>query len=128
RMITSPMAGTTVDAVDTEVTLDRRPYTLIDTAGIRKKAKTKQGVEVLSVVMARKTLERADVALLVLDGESGVTDQDEKIGGLIEDAGCGVIIVLNKWDTQEKSKEGFTKKHAAEFIRQKMGFLGYAPI
>ncbi len=128
RMITSPVAGTTVDAVDTDVTLDGRPYVLVDTAGIRKKARTKQGVEVLSVVMARKTLERADIALLVLDGEGGVTDQDEKIGGLIEDAGCCVILVLNKWDLQEKSKEGFTKKHAAEFIRKKMGFLGYAPI
>ena len=72
-------------------------------------------------------MERADLAVLILDGEFGVSDQDEKIGGLIEEAGCSVILVLNKWDTQSRNA-CFSKEAAAERIRQKMGFLKYAPI
>jgi GTP-binding protein len=127
RMITSPVAGTTVDAVDSLVYLNDQPYILIDTAGIRRKNKTEQGIEVLSVVQARKALERADIAILMLDGESGIVDQDEKIGGLIEEIGCSVILMLNKWDTQ-KSNPDFTKDVAAKIIRDSMGFLKYAPI
>jgi GTP-binding protein len=126
RMITSPIAGTTVDAVDSLAELSGKPFVIIDTAGIRRKSKTEQGIEVLSVVQARKTLERADVALLLLDGETGLTDQDEKIGGLIEDAGCGVVLVMNKWDTQRGTD--FTKEQAAERIRGQMAYLKYAPI
>ena len=127
RMIVSPIAGTTVDSVDTPTELDGKPFILIDTAGIRRKSKTEKGIEVLSVVQTRKAIERADVAILLLDGETGITDQDEKIGGLIEEAGCGVILVLNKWDTQERNQE-FTKEHAAERIRKQMAYLKYAPI
>lgn len=127
RMITSPIAGTTVDAVDSQVELSGKPFILVDTAGIRRKSKTEKGVEVLSVVQARKALENADVAILLLDGEKGTTDQDEKIGGLIEEAGCGVILVINKWDTQRKNPK-FTKEMAAEKIRGKMAYLRYAPI
>jgi GTPase len=127
RMITSPIAGTTVDAVDSAVEIDGKPFLFIDTAGIRRKAKTEQGIEVLSVVQTRKSLERADIAILVLDGETGITDQDEKIGGLIEEVGCGVVLVVNKWDTQRKNKE-FTKEIAADQVRSKMAFLRYAPI
>lgn len=127
RMITSPIAGTTTDAVDTAVELNEKPYILIDTAGIRRKNKTEKGVEVLSVVQSRKAIERADVAVLVLDGETGVSDQDEKIGGLIEEAGCSVILLINKWDVQRDNIK-FTKKLAAERIRAKMGYLGYAPM
>jgi GTP-binding protein len=127
RMITSPVAGTTVDAVDSLVYLNDKPYVLIDTAGIRRKNKTEQGIEVLSVVQARKALERADIAILMLDGESGIVDQDEKIGGLIEEIGCSVILMLNKWDTQKSNTE-FTKDDAAKIIRDSMGFLKYAPI
>ncbi len=126
RMIASPIAGTTVDAVDSIVELSGKPYVIVDTAGIRRKSKTEQGIEVLSVVQAKKALERADIAILLLDGEKGLTDQDEKIGGLIEEAGCAVILAMNKWDTQVGSK--FTKEMAAERIRGKMGFLKYAPI
>ncbi|MDR3607681.1 MAG: ribosome biogenesis GTPase Der [Oligoflexia bacterium] len=126
RMITSPIAGTTVDAVDSLASIGGKPFVIIDTAGIRRKSKTEQGIEVLSVVQARKTLERADVALLILDGEKGLTDQDEKIGGLIEDAGCGVVLVLNKWDTQRGTD--FTQEQAAERIRGQMAYLKYAPI
>lgn len=127
RMITSPIAGTTVDAVDSCVELDGKPYLFVDTAGIRRKSKTEQGVEVLSVVQTRKALESADLAILVLDGEQGITDQDEKIGGLIEEIGCSVILLMNKWDTQRRNA-GFTKELAAEKIRGKMAYLNYAPI
>ena len=81
----------------------------------------------LSVVQTRKTLERADLALLVMDGEKGVYDQDEKIAGLIEDAGCSVILVINKWDTQMQN-EGFSQKLAEEEVRKRLRFLGYAPV
>lgn len=127
RMITSPIAGTTVDAVDSSTELGGRPFVFVDTAGIRRKAKTRQGVEVLSVVQARKALERCDVAILLLDGEAGITDQDEKIGGLIEEAGCGVILAINKWDTQRANPK-FTREMAAERVRKAMAYLKYAPI
>jgi GTP-binding protein len=127
RMITSSIAGTTVDAVDSEVEMNGKRFVLVDTAGIRRKSKTEQGIEVLSVVQAKKALERADIAILLLDGERGTTEQDEKIGGLIEEAGCSVILAINKWDTQRKNPK-FTKEMAAERIRGKMAYLKYAPI
>ena len=127
RMITSPIAGTTIDSIDSEVTLNGKPFLLIDTAGIRRKGKTEQGVEVLSVVQSRKALERSDIAILVLDGETGISDQDEKIGGLIEDVGCSVVLAMNKWDVQ-KNNPKFTQSLAAERIRGKMAYLKYAPI
>ncbi len=127
RMITSPIAGTTVDAIDSLADLSGKPYLFVDTAGIRRKSKTEAGIEVLSVVQTRKALEKADVAILVLDGEEGLADQDEKIGGLIEDVGCSVILMMNKWDTQRKNP-GFTQELAAEKIREKMAYLKYAPI
>ncbi len=127
RMITSPIAGTTIDYIDSVVTLNGRSFLFMDTAGIRRKSKTEQGVEVLSIVQTRKALEKSDVALLVLDGETGVSDQDEKIGGLIEEVGCSVILVVNKWDVQKNNRE-FTPELAAERIRAKMAYLKYAPI
>jgi GTP-binding protein len=127
RMITSPIAGTTVDSVDSRAIISGREMVLIDTAGIRRKAKTEEGVEVLSVIQSKKALERANIAVLVLDGETGITDQDEKIGGLIEEAGTSVVIFINKWDTQKKNPE-FTREHAADWVRQEIGFLKYAPI
>ena len=127
RMITSPIAGTTIDAVDSLCELGGKPVVLIDTAGIRRKNKTEQGVEVLSVVQARKALERCDIALLVLDAETGTSDQDEKIGGLIEEVGCSLILVMNKWDTQ-KNKPKFTQDTAAEGIRNDIAYLRFAPI
>ena len=127
RMITSSIAGTTIDSIDTEVEWGGRKFIIVDTAGIRKKSRTEQGVEVLSVVQARKALERADVVLLVLDGETGPVDQDEKISGLIEDSGRAVVLVVNKWDTQRKNDD-FPREEAAERIRKQFRFLGYAPI
>lgn len=134
RMIVSPIAGTTIDSIDSEIEFIRgkdgesaKKIVFIDTAGIRRKNKTEQGVEVLSVVQTRKALERCDVALLMMDGEIGVTDQDEKISGLIEEVGCSVVLVLNKWDTQQ-GKKGFERDVAAEIIRKKMAYLKYAPL
>jgi GTP-binding protein len=127
RSIVSPIAGTTVDAIDTKINWNGKDFLFVDTAGIRRKNKTEQGVEVLSVVQTRKALERASLALLVIDAEKGVYDQDEKIAGMIEDAGCSVIIVLNKWDTQVDNKE-FSQKKAEEQLRSHVRFLGYAPV
>ncbi|MBV9888845.1 MAG: ribosome biogenesis GTPase Der, partial [Acidobacteria bacterium] len=98
RSIVSPIPGTTMDSVDTEVEHDSHFYNFIDTAGIRRKGKTTLVAEKLSVVMARRGLERADVALLVVDGEQGVTQGDAQIANYAEQSGRSVIIVMNKWD------------------------------
>ena len=127
RMITSPVPGTTVDAVDTRIELNGKPYLIVDTAGIRRKSKTEQGIEVLSVVLARKALERSDVALLVIDGVAGVTEQDQKIAHLIEETGSAAVIAVNKWD-QQRGKDGIDMEEAANFIRSQMHHLNYAPI
>lgn len=127
RMITSPIAGTTIDSIDSLISLNEKQFLFIDTAGIRRKDKTEQGVEVLSVVQTKKALEESDIALLLLDGEMGISDQDEKIGGLIEEVGCSVVLVMNKWDTQAKNQK-FTTELAAERVRAKMAYLSYAPI
>jgi GTP-binding protein len=98
RSIVSPVPGTTMDTVDTEVSRDGHLYRFVDTAGIRRKGKTHLVAEKLSVVMARRGLERADVALLVVDAEQGVTQGDATIAGYAEQSGRSVIVVMNKWD------------------------------
>jgi len=98
RSIVSPIPGTTMDNVDTEITRGGRDYRFVDTAGIRRKGKTKLVAEKLSVVMARRGLERCDVALLVVDGEQGVTQGDAQIANYAEQSGRSVVIVINKWD------------------------------
>src|SRR5208283_4298683 len=98
RSIVSPIPGTTMDNVDTEVVRNGRTYRFVDTAGIRRKGKTKLVAEKLSVVMARRGLERADVAILVIDGEQGVTQGDATIASYAEQSGRSIIIVVNKWD------------------------------
>ena len=98
RSIVSPIPGTTMDNVDTEITRGGRNYRFVDTAGIRRKGKTKLVAEKLSVVMARRGLERCDVALLVVDGEQGVTQGDAQIASYAEESGRSVVIVINKWD------------------------------
>jgi GTP-binding protein len=98
RSIVSPIPGTTMDNVDTEFTRGERNYRFVDTAGIRRKGKTKLVAEKLSVVMARRGLERCDVALLVVDGEQGVTQGDAQIANYAEQSGRSVVIVINKWD------------------------------
>jgi len=127
RAIVSPIAGTTVDSIDTKINWNGKDFIFVDTAGIRRKNKTEQGIEVLSVVQTTKALERASLAILMIDAEKGVYDQDEKIAGMIETAGCSVILVLNKWDTQVKNDD-FSQKLAEEQLRKQVRFLGWAPL
>jgi GTP-binding protein len=103
-VIVSPIPGTTRDAIDTYLTVDDRDFVLIDTAGIRRKGKTTEMAEKMSVVMARKALERADVAILVIDAVEGVTHLDANIAGYAVDSGCSVIIAVNKWDALEEKE------------------------
>src|SRR5712692_8955063 len=106
RAIVSPVAGTTRDTVDTLLETEGQSFRIIDTAGIRRKGKTEAMAEKLSVVMARKSLERADVAIVVLDAEQGIAALDAAIAGYALEAGCSIILVLNKWDTIENKETG----------------------
>jgi GTPase len=124
RSIVSPLPGTTRDAVDAEFERDGRCFRLIDTAGIRRKGKTNLLAEKLSVIQARKHLERSDVALLMLDGPEGVTALDTHIGGYAHESRRSVIIVVNKWDAVKKG----TTNDYVQAIRRRMKFLDYAPI
>lgn len=127
RVIVSPIAGTTRDAIDTELTVDGQNFQIIDTAGIRRKGKTTEMAEKLSVIMAKKALERADVAVLVIDAEEGVTALDANIGGYAVDSGCSVIIAVNKWDAVEE-KETNTVYEFERELRRQMKFLDWAPM
>jgi GTP-binding protein len=127
RVIVSPIAGTTRDAIDTNLEMNGRQFLLIDTAGIRRKGKTTEMAEKLSVVMARKALERADVAILVIDAVEGVTNLDANIAGYAVDSGCSVIIAVNKWDAVEE-KETNTIYRFEDDLRQQMKFLDWAPV
>lgn len=127
RVIVSPIPGTTRDAIDTSLTVDGQEFLLIDTAGIRRKGKTTEMAEKMSVVMARKALERADVAILVIDAVEGVTNLDANIAGYAVDSGCSVIIAVNKWDAVE-DKETNTIYEFERSLRNAMKFLDWAPI
>jgi GTP-binding protein len=127
RVIVSPIAGTTRDAIDTNLTVDGQKFLLIDTAGIRRKGKTTEMAEKMSVVMARKALERADVAILVIDAIEGVTHLDANIGGYAVDSGCSVIIAVNKWDAVAE-KETNTIYEFERDLRRHMKFLDWAPL
>ena len=127
RVIVSPIAGTTRDAIDTELIVDGQKFQIIDTAGIRRKGKTTEMAEKLSVVMAKKALERADVAILVIDAEEGVTALDANIGGYAVDSGCSIIIAVNKWDALEE-KETNTVYDFERDLRRQMKFLDWAPM
>jgi GTP-binding protein len=131
RVIVSPIAGTTRDSVDThfefnEDSGERIELRLVDTAGIRRKGKTEEMAEKLSVVMARKNIEASDVVLLVIDAVEGITALDAHIGGYAHEAGRSVIIVVNKWDLIEK--DTYTMNSYEEKIRDGLKFLDYAPI
>ncbi len=123
RMITSEIAGTTVDSIDTDLIVDGKFYRILDTAGIRKKSKTEKGVEVLSVVRALQSLKDVDVAFFMIDGFEGISDQDEKIAGEILRQGKSCVLVVNKWDQCRIKKEQYAEK-----IRDTLGFLDFAPI
>ncbi|MDQ3322978.1 MAG: ribosome biogenesis GTPase Der [Acidobacteriota bacterium] len=127
RVIVSPIAGTTRDAIDTHLTVDEQKFLLIDTAGIRRKGKTTEMAEKLSVIMARKALERADVAIMIIDAVEGVTSLDANIAGYAVESGCSVIIAVNKWDALEE-KETNTIYRFEDDLRQKMKFLDWAPM
>jgi len=127
RVIVSPVPGTTRDAVDTVVEREGRAFRLIDTAGIRRKGKTEEMTEKLSVVMARRSLERADVAVVVVDAVEGVTALDANIAGYALDAGCSILIAVNKWDAVPDKLTG-TPAEFERDLRQKMKFLEWAPV
>lgn len=126
RSIVTDVPGTTRDAVDTLLTREGARFRIIDTAGIRRKGKTEGRAEKVSVVMAQKSLAKADVALLLIDAEEGVTKLDAGIGGYASESGCSVIIVLNKWDLVEKDTH--TIEEFTDDVRQRMKYLAYAPI
>ena len=127
RVIVSPVAGTTRDAIDTVLQTPERNFRLIDTAGIRRKGKTDEMAEKLSVIMARKSLERADVAIVLVDAVEGVTALDANIAGYALDAGCSIIIAVNKWDAV-MDKETNTAAEFERGLRDKMKFLEWAPV
>jgi len=126
RAIVSPIPGTTRDAIDTEITRDGQLYTLIDTAGIRKRGSVIPGVEKYSVLRAMQAIERCDVALLVIDVVSGITAQDTHIAGYINQAWKSVILVVNKWDLIEKDNQTTLEYEAR--IREALNFMPYVPV
>lgn len=126
RVITSDIPGTTRDSIDTTFTYKDKTYTLIDTAGLRRRGKIEKGVEFLSYLSSMKSIERSHLAILLIDTSEGFTEQDAHIGGLIRDAGCGYIIAANKWDKVEKDSK--TSKKFEDEIRDRFKFLIDAPI
>jgi GTP-binding protein len=127
RVIVSPIAGTTRDAIDTSLEWQERRFRLIDTAGIRRKGRTELMAEKLSVVMARRHLERADVAVLLIDAVEGPTNLDATIGGYAHEAGCSTIIAVNKWDLVADKKTS-TPYEFERRVREQMKYLDYAPV
>ncbi len=126
RVIVSDIPGTTRDAIDTEFERGEQKYTLIDTAGIRKKSKIDENIERYSVIRSFAAVERADVCLLVIDAADGVTEQDARIAGYAHESGKAMIIIVNKWDLIEKDNSAFNKY--IEEVRNKLAYLTYAPI
>ena len=126
RAIVSDIAGTTRDAIDTEYENEYGKYVLIDTAGIRRKSKVSESIEKFSIMRTLLAIERADVCLMMIDANEGVTDQDAKIAGEAHEAGKGIIIVVNKWDEYEK-ETGTLEKYKKD-IYAKLSYLSYAPV
>ena len=126
RVIVSDVAGTTRDAIDTVVRANKKEYVLIDTAGLRRKSKVREDIERYSIIRAVSAVERADVVLLVIDAEEGVTEQDAKIAGIAHERNKGILIVVNKWDLVEKTNDS-VKEHTKN-IRRVLSFLDYADI
>ncbi|HEX6270899.1 MAG TPA: ribosome biogenesis GTPase Der [Anaerolineales bacterium] len=126
RAIVSPIPGTTRDATDTEIEVDGLPVTLIDTAGIRKRGKVERGVEQFSVLRAFKAIERADVALLMIDATTGITAQDAHIAGYILEEWKSCVVIVNKWDAIEK--DAYTMEEYTRKIRADLNFMDYVPL
>jgi GTP-binding protein len=126
RAIVSPIAGTTRDAIDTLVEWEGQTYRLIDTAGIRRKSRVEYGVEFFSINRAFKAIRRSDVVLLVIDALEGVTEQDQRLAGRIEEEGRACIIVVNKWDAVEK--DTYTINEYTRELRERLYFIDWAPL
>lgn len=126
RVIVSDIAGTTRDAIDTEVTHDGKEYIFIDTAGLRRKNKIKEELERYSIIRTVTAVERADIVVMVIDATEGVTEQDAKIAGIAHERGKGMIIVVNKWDAIEKNDR--TMREFEAQVRQVLSYLSYAEI
>ena len=126
RVIVSDIAGTTRDAIDTEITHNGKEYVFIDTAGLRRKNKIKEELERYSIIRTVTAVERADVVLVVIDAAEGVTEQDAKIAGIAHERGKGIIIVVNKWDAIEKNDK--TMREYESRVRQILSFIPYAEI
>lgn len=126
RVIVSGVAGTTRDAIDSFYQKDGTNYTLIDTAGIRRKSKVTDAVERFSVIRSLAALERSDVAVIMIDGAEGVTEQDAKIAGYAHEAGKGVLVAVNKWDAVQKDTNTMNK--FKKEVMDKLSFMTYAPI
>lgn len=126
RVIVSDIAGTTRDAIDTDIKFDGREYVFIDTAGLRRKNKIKEEIERYSIIRAVTAVERADVCIIVIDATEGVTEQDAKIAGIAHERGKGIIIAVNKWDAIEKDDK--TIYRHTEKIHQILSFMPYAEI
>ncbi|MFN3653105.1 MAG: ribosome biogenesis GTPase Der [Armatimonadota bacterium] len=124
RVIVSPVAGTTRDAVDVPFEYQGQPFTLIDTAGIRRAGKIQGSVEFYTVLRAERAIERSDVGILVVDASMGLVDGDKRVGGLIDEAGKACVVFVNKWDVIS----GLTPKEFGKTVRDEMPFLKYAPI
>jgi ribosome-associated GTPase EngA len=126
RVIVSPIAGTTRDSIDTQIEFQGIPVTLIDTAGIRRRGKIEKGVEEYSVIRSLKSIERADVSLLMIDATTGITAQDAHIAGYIKDEWKSCVVLVNKWDAVEK--DGTTMDAYTEKILNDLNFMSYVPI
>jgi GTP-binding protein len=126
RSVVSPISGTTRDAIDSEIVRNGKQYTLIDTAGIRRKGKTTDEAEKLAVISARKAIERCEIALVMIDATDGATGQDATVAGYAEDAGKAAVILVNKWDVGEHDPDDY--KRFEEKLRFMLKFLSYAPL
>ncbi|PIE75308.1 MAG: ribosome biogenesis GTPase Der [Deltaproteobacteria bacterium] len=126
RMVVSDVPGTTRDSIDSMVKFNAQNYLFIDTAGIRRKGKVNEKIEKFSVIKALKSLEKCDIALILIDCHEGITEQDVKIAGYAEERGCGAIFVLNKWDLVEKDSK--SQKKYVDDLRYQAAFLAYAPV
>lgn len=126
RMIVSPVPGTTRDSIDSICTYYGKKYLLVDTAGLRRKGKIGYSIERFSMVRAIRSIERCDIALIVMDATEGIVEQDQKIAGIVENYGKGVIFLLNKWDLIYNPEEAY--KRLGNELSRKMWFMGYAPV
>ena len=126
RVIVSDIAGTTRDAIDTDIVHNGKEYVFIDTAGLRRKSKIKEELERYSIIRAVSAVERADVVLMVIDAVEGVTEQDAKIAGIAHERGKGIIIVVNKWDAIEKNDK--TMREYESEVRRVLSFMPYAQV